>query len=394
MPITTDDHPPGQERATLANWRTAPFSRWAFHNVREIVPSTAIGNVPGDAWPLPATPISMAGFRFTLPNGVTLSLDAFLEATATDAIVVMLDGRIVFESYENGNTPHTPHILMSATKSVIGLVAGILHGRGILKIDAFVSDYVPEIAKTAYQGATIRNLLDMRTGIVFDDAQSSAYAAAVNWDPAMPDQGEANLAAFFEQLTASHKSHGGLFSYVSANTDLLGLAIERATGQTIATLLSTLLWQPMGAEDAAYITVDRKGLARSTGGLCATARDFARIGQLVLDDGRRGSSSIVPQTWIEDICCNGDRNAWTEGEWGKAFAPISTEISYRSGWYVVDEEPQILFAMGIHGQNLFVDRANRVVIAKFSSQDERLDSRAMWLTQKAVPEFRRCLLEA
>ncbi len=106
------------------------------------------------------------------------------------------------------------------------------------------------------------------------------------------------------------------FSYVSANTDLLGWTIERATGEGIAEFLSSRLWKPIGAEDDASITLDRTGLARASGGLGATARDFARIGRLMIDDGRRDTREIVPKSVIDDVTCSGDAHAWRTGEWG------------------------------------------------------------------------------
>jgi CubicO group peptidase (beta-lactamase class C family) len=389
MPLSTADQ---HADASLSNWRTAPFSRWAFHNVRSIIPVAEIATAPDVMLALPESPVALDAFALRLPNGSSLDLDGFLKATATDGIVILHDGRIVFEFYDGGTTKQTPHILMSATKSIVGLIAGILHHSGDLDVDAAVSHYVPEVAATAYRGASIRNLLDMRTGVVLDEAEQRAYAAACNWDPVAPGEATAGLHAFFEHLAAFPKDHGGPFSYVSANTDLLGWAIERATGRTFADLVSTLLWQPMGAAEAAYITVDRAGAPRCTGGLCATVRDFARVGQLLLARGQCGSTAVVPPAWIDDIAANGDPKAWSAGQWGESFAAISRKMRYRSGWYVVDDEPQILFAMGIHGQNLFVDAANRIVIAKVSSQNDPIDNRAMWLTHQAVPEFRRCIL--
>ena len=393
MPPDTDERRPGPIGASLSNWRTAPFHRWAFHNVREIIAAADIENAPDARWVLPTAPMPIGRFKLPMADGSSLDLEGFLQATATDGLVILLDGRIVYEFYANGTGEHTPHILMSATKSVVGLIAGILHRKGNFDVNALVSDYVPEIAGTAYRGATIRHLLDMRTGIVLDDSQSRAYAAATNWDPAAPGEGQANLHAFFETMTASNNGHGGPFRYVSANTDLLGWAIERATGETFASLTSELLWKPMGAEDDAYITVDRRGAPRCTGGLCATTRDFARIGQLLLQNGRRDAADIIPAAWIADIAENGDCVAWKNGEWGSVFAPISSSMSYRNGWYVINDEPKTLFAMGIHGQNLFVDPANRLVIAKVSSQDSPIDFQAVSLTHRAVPEIRRCLLE-
>lgn len=392
MPMTADDrlNPDGADRS---NWRDAPFSRWAFSNVRRLIPVADIDNDPDALWALPEAPRSLDAFKLPLGHGASLDLEGFLQATATDAIVVLHDGRIVFETYANGVTRRTPHILMSASKAVVGLLAGILQRNGDLAINSLVSDYVPEIAGTAYQGATIRHLLDMRTGIALDDSQMRDYEAASNWGPVEASRPGLGFHAFFKTLAASRNPHGGPFSYVSPNTDLLGWAMERATGRRFADLLSALLWKPMGAGHGAYVTVDCEGAPRCTGGLCATARDFARIGQLMMQDGRREQADIIPAAWIDDIARNGDREAWRNGAWGKDFAPISPDMSYRSGWYVIHGQPRILFAMGVHGQSLFVDRANRLVIAKLSSQDGRTENQAMALTHRAVPELRRCLMQ-
>ena len=378
---------------TRANWRSAPFSRSAFHNIRSIFPVAEIERAADDVLALPETPLSLDAFKLPLPNGASLDLNGFLKATATDGIVILQDGRIVFEFYDGGTAQRTPHILMSATKSIVGLVTGILHQRGELDVQAAVATYVPEIAAGPYRGATIRQMLDMRTGVVLDEAQQRAYAVACNWEPVTPGE-TPDLHAFYTQLNGPAGQHGGPFSYVSANTDLLGWVIERATGRSFAEIVSDLLWKPMGAADGAFITTDGKGAARCTGGLCATVRDFARVGQLVLMQGRRGADMVVPKDWIDDIAGNGDARAWREGQWGEAFAAISRKMRYRSGWYVIDDAPQILFAMGIHGQNLFVDAANRIVIAKVSSLNSPIDPQAMWLTHKAVAEFARCVAGA
>jgi len=153
------------------------------------------------------------------------------------------------------------------------------------------------------------------------------------------------------------------------------------------------LWKPMGAEDDAYISVDRKGLARCAGGLCATARDFARLGQLIVDSGRRGSRQIIPEAVIDDIVGNGDRDAWRNGQWGKSFQAISKNMRYRSGWYLVDDRPETMFAMGIHGQNLFVDRANKIVAVKFSSWSKPIEHLPLFLTHRGFDRLRRKLIQ-
>lgn len=371
---------------SVTDWRTPPLSHWAFHHVGELIPSATIPCAAGGQAGFTQSARTLDDFEVTAADGARLDLDGFLRRTSTDGWIVMADGLIVDERYDNGTTAHTPHILMSATKSVVGLVVGILQARGELDMSALVSELVPEIGNTVYAGATLQQLLDMRTGVVFDAAQQAAYGAATGWDLPLPE-GAAGLHAFFTQAAAPAGSHGGPFRYVSANTDLLGWAIERTTGQTFASLASALLWQPMGATSDAYITLDPEGAPRCTGGLCATTRDFAGIGQLVIDAGR--SNSVIPAAWLDDTSRNGDREAWRQGEFAAAFRGL--DMSYRNGWYVIHDQPETLFAMGIHGQHLFVDRTNNLVVAKVSSQTAPIDPGAIALTIAAVAAIRRCL---
>jgi CubicO group peptidase (beta-lactamase class C family) len=388
MAPETSDHQPGADRA---NWRAAPYSRWAFHHVSEIMPTTRIENAPDDVSALAEAPTGLDDFRLAAPGGSALDLAGFLKLTETDALVIVRDGRILFEAYDNGTTAATPHILMSGTKAMVGLLAGMLGHSAELDPNALVSDHVPEIGGTAYAGATVRHLLDMRTGVMLTAEQSSAYDAALTGAPAAPGGAKPSLHGVLATLTGAQSAHGRPFTYISQNTDLLGWTIERATGQPLAELISERLWKPMGAEHAAQIIVDDAGSPWCSGGLNVTARDFARVGQLLIDDGRRGSAAILPKALVDDLCHGGDREAWRTGEWGAAFAQVGQTMSYRNGWYSVHDEPEILFAMGTHGQNLFIDRASRLVIAKLSSQAYRLNPQLIGLTHMAFPEFKRCL---
>jgi len=159
--------PDGQ--VTLANWRTSPFNRWAFHHVRELLPSADIANDPGTALVFPFAPVDTSTLRIDRDGGQALSLEGFLEETNTDGLVIVHRGRVVFERYAGGTTADSPHILMSVSKSLLGLLAGILADRNALDPDRLVTDVVPEISGTAYEGATVRHLLDMRAGIDFDE---------------------------------------------------------------------------------------------------------------------------------------------------------------------------------------------------------------------------------
>jgi CubicO group peptidase (beta-lactamase class C family) len=389
MPSLMDGFPPGREgQVTLANWRTSPFNRWAFHHVREIVPSADIPNDPASVMELPSDPIDLRTLTIGSDHGKPVSFGTFLHETDTDGFVVLHRGRVVYEHYANGMTPAAPHILMSVSKSLLGLLAGILVARGALHPDRPVTDVIPEVAATAYEGATIRHLLDMRVGIVFDEDYLAtggpmiAYRKATGWEPLEPGEAPSDLRSFYRTLTARAGPHGGPIHYVSPNTDLLGWVIERATGQRYADLMSELIWKPLGAERSAYIAVDRLGAPRCAGGICATVRDLARVGQLMAQGGARGSAQIVPEAWIDDIIEKGDPDAWVAGDLAAYFP--GEPIRYRSQWYVYGSKVPVLFCLGIHGQHLWVHRKRRIVIAKVSSRASPLDMERGWLTASAV----------
>src|SRR5215468_1811277 len=350
--------PAAGSQVTLANWRTPPFSRWAFQHVRELVPSADIACDPAMTVPLPSQPVS-------------LGVDEEIAATDTDALVVLHRGRLVYERYANGMGAQTPHILMSVSKSMLGLLASVLAEKGVLDLERDVTQIVPELARTAYRGASVRCLLDMRAGILWDEDYHAVsgpiieYRKATNWNPLGPGEAPSDLRSFFGKLEQGDGAHGGRFHYVSPNSDLLGWVIERSAGRRYADLVSELLWKPAGAGRDAYITVDRLGAPRCAGGVCATVADLARIGQLLVQGGARGSAQIVPESWIDDITRNGDRDAWAAGDLAAYFPGLP--LRYRSQWYVRDGAAPLAFGYGIHGQFLVVDRSREIVIAKVSS---------------------------
>ena len=374
--------PPPDGQVALANWRTAPFNRWALQHVREVVPSAEIANNPEDVWRLPVGGADLSG----------LGLAEALAQTATDALVVLHRGRVVYETYANGMTARTPHILMSVSKSVLGVVAAILAGQGLFDTAMPVTSMIPEIRGSAYDGATLGQLLDMRAGVLFEENYEAvsgaiiAYRRAQGWNPPEPGAVPSDLRGFFPSLAEADGPHGGRFHYVSPNTDLLGWALERASGERYADLVSRLLWAPMGAGRDGYITVDRLGAPRCAGGVCSTARDLARLGQLIVQGGARDGRQIIPAAWIDDITCNGDAGAWDRGDFAHLFPGAA--MHYRDKWYVTREAQPWLFALGVNGQNLFVDRANGIVIARFASQALALDVPAIGVTMAMVAGIR------
>ncbi|RYZ12073.1 MAG: class C beta-lactamase-related serine hydrolase [Comamonadaceae bacterium] len=387
--MTSSAAPP----ARLADWRTAPHSRWAFGHVDALMPTMAIANDPNHVLPLPAAAqaLDLRGLRVTVPGGEEpLGMEAFLRRTHTDALVVLSAGEVVHAWQDDGIDIASPRILMSASKSIVGLLFGVLAGRGLIDPQTPVTYHLPELEGSGYGGATLRHLLDMQADPAFDADDLRRYAQATGWEPA-PEAAAVGegLHRFFTGLPRREGRHGGAFRYLSANTDLMGWVIERVTGEPLARSLGELLWAPLGAAAAAAITLDRAGAPRATGGICATAHDLARLGQLLVAGGLGPNGPVVPAEWIADIGLSGDREAWRQGEFAAGFGTLP--MHYRSGWYVIDGEPRTLFAMGIHGQHLFVDLEHRLVMAKLSSHPLALDPAVTGLTLRAWYALRRLL---
>src|SRR5262249_37745404 len=153
--------------------------------------------------------------RISGAGAKALTLDQALKATSTDGLVVLHRGSIVLERYFNGMSERSPHIFMSVTKSMLGLLAGILAGHGILNVSQLVTDVIPELKSTAWEGATVMQLLDMRTGVAFNEDYLAttgpmiAYRRAAGWNPLGPDEEPSDLRAFFRQLVQSDGPHGG-----------------------------------------------------------------------------------------------------------------------------------------------------------------------------------------
>ena len=360
--------PTPESQVTLANWQDPPFNRWAFRHMRELIPSHPI---PADQpAPLAAASRPLGNPPVVRLDGSASTVEDVLAGTYTDAFLVVHDGQVVAERYYAGMTAGTRHLIMSVSKSILSCVVGVLADRGLLDLRALVTTYVPEVSDSGYAGATIRDLLDMRTGVAFRetytalDAEVRIMERSMGWRPAQP--GDLPGAYPYLATLGSAGPHGGEFSYRSADSDMLGWACERASGVRIADLVSALIWQPIGAERDAEITCDPLGSAIPDGGISATARDLARFGHMLVDDGVAQGRTVVPQAWLADV-------RRPEPGVREAFALTDNEYVLPGGWYrsqfwvIPGSGGPVLVCLGIHGQLIYADRAARTVVVKLSS---------------------------
>ena len=360
-------------KANLANWRTSPHNQWAFQNVRQLIPTANIraGRDASALSVIESTLLDTKGFDCV--DGK--KLDSILSESHTDSLVVLHRGNRVWQWHAPHCDTEQPHIVFSVSKSITAMLAGILMDQGLLNPVKSIGHYLPGTKGSAYEDCSLQQLLDMQVALGFEESYLEPtgdyrrYRDSTSWNPVDQNNPGPDLETFLYSLQKSGSRHGETFVYNSPNSDLLGLLIERVAGTTLADLLSTLIWQPLGAETDGYVTVDRIMLGRGAGGICVTVDDLARFGQLMLNRGAVSDRQIVSESWIEDTWTQGSRSAWQKGD----FVSLLPKGCYRNQWYQVGDADQSLMALGIHGQWLYINPAAEVVIAKMASQPEPVD---------------------
>ncbi len=362
------------DELNLSNWRQPPNNRWAFHHVREIIPTESIPCGASASELDKAIVDSVAEVTVAGPEGEDWSLRDWLEVSNSDALLVSHRGKIVHEWYVDPAIETSPHIVFSVSKSMTATLAGVLVDQGRLDPAKPLSEYIPELADSGYRDASLQNLLDMQIDVDFDEDYLATsgkfieYRTATAWHPCAVDAIDQNLHEFLCTLDKGEGEHGQVFRYKSPNSDLLGWVLERASGERLAELFARYLWQPMGAEADAYITVDRKGAARTAGGICVLPRDLLRFVELVRNRGYANGQQVIPRWWSEDCSDGGSLEAWRRGESAKEF-PAG---SYRNKWYQTGNQHRAMLAIGIHSQWIYINPVTEVSIVKLSSQDEPL----------------------
>ena len=362
---------PKDRLVTLANWQDPPFNRWGFQHIRDLMPTARIRRGDGPTWGLPRAERDLSGVRVPFGDR-SVDLETFLETTYTDGLLVLHRGSVVHEQYRNAMMPDTTHLLMSVSKSVTSAVCGSLVAAGLLSPDDLVTRHVPELVGTSWDGCTVRNLLDMRAGTRFNEdyadlrADVRVYEQIYLWRPKVDVDLPESITDYYPTLQ-NEEPHGGGFNYKSILTDVLAWVMERAADDRLSNLISKHLWQPMGAEFDAEITVDAEGNPMADGGICTTLRDLARFGQLLANRGRRDGTPVIPEAWIDDTLTPGPDSVQAF----LASEPDAEQVErgsyYRNQFWVFDHEAPIFRCNGINGQHVLVHGPAEVVIAKLST---------------------------
>jgi CubicO group peptidase (beta-lactamase class C family) len=362
---------------SLDNWLSAPYARWSFQHVEDFVPTAVISHGTGPAAALPAASAPIAEVPVTSTDGVATTVGAVIATTATDGWAVAYRGSMVAEEYFEGLGAQTRHLLFSVSKSLVAAVVGALYGAGAIELDAAVTAYVPALANCGYAGATVRHLLDMRSGVAFSDnylhptAEIHLLDQAIGWAPRSGPDVPTTLRDFL--LTLRQKStHGGPFEYRSCETDVLGWICEVAGGQRMPELMSELVWSRIGAQCDATIGVDTDGTGLFDGGISACLTDMIRFGSLFLRDGvSLTGRQVVPAGWIADTL-----NGGPDSRQAFAASPDETQMPggmYRNQVWFPHPGSNVVLCQGMCGQMIYVNRTAEVVAAKLSTQPDSQD---------------------
>ena len=330
-----------------------------FSNMRELLyfvdlpKSGEVHEWPVDLQDLPET------FDY---HGTDLSIKDVLLDTSTTALVVIKDGTIVYEEYFQGTGRDDLRISWSMSKSFVSALFGVALANGDIKsLDDQVTDYVPGLKGSAYEGTTLRNVLQMASGVEFNEDYLDKNSDINRMGRALA------LGTSMDEFAASLKTRdfepGSGRHYVSIDTHVISMVIRNATGQTFQQYMLDNLWSKMGpASDAIFLT-DKNENAFALGGLNVTTRDYALFGELFRNLGRRGDTQIIPADWVAESTQNS--------------APVDVggmPLGYGYQWWLPENADGEFIAGGIYGQNIYVNPKAGIVIAKNAAHREFEDT--------------------
>jgi CubicO group peptidase (beta-lactamase class C family) len=366
--------PPAAQRIRFEDDRFLehPQNRWALSHIRELVPTATVwrgtsaasdlGTVPHDA------SAAIDELVFTDLDGGSHTWRESLARTFTDGILVLHRGVRMYERYFGALEPHRPHLCFSITKSYAATLAATLLHEGVLEAERAIPYYLPETAGTAYETATLRQVLDMQVGIAGMEEYSDPraliwdYFRAGGFRPRPHDY--RGPGTYYEYLLTLRPegSHGEAFAYKTVNTELLCWVMKRVTGIDLTQMLSERIWSRIGCDEDGYLAVDSIGVPMGGAGLSATLRDLGRFGELMRCNGAWGGYQVIPEAVVADI-----RRGADPARFALAGYALLRGYSYRNMWWVAHDDMDVFEGRGIHGQRLYVAPGAELVVARFAS---------------------------
>lgn len=359
---------------TNENWGYPPHNRASFQQVQQLVPTIRLSRGASPALPQPQNIQALADISYTGLDGNPRTVQQMLDDTYTDAFVVTKNGTLIAEEYRNGMSADSHHLLNSVSKSFLGMLVGILAAEGSLDPAEALTTYIPEFVNTAFGQTTVQQALDMTAAVKYGEDYADRNAdfwvetAVVGWRPALVDAKlPKTLFEYACSLKNKEQTDGTHFHYRTVLTNVIAMAVERATNQPLAKLMEQRLWQPLNPEQDAAVVVDASGLPYFGAGMNACARDLARFGQLLAQNGQYNGKQVVPSAWVEDTLNGNDelKGQFAAGDYAEMFPGGH----YRNQTWA-DAPRGLLICIGIHGQTIYVNQNTGVVAVKLSTHPE------------------------
>lgn len=327
-----------------------------FRTFNEVFPSSTLSASKMPLAYQETSPITLPN-QFTY-NGMEINTDDFLKDSKTTGLIVIQNDKIVHEAYYLGNTDTTRNISWSMAKSYISTLVGIAVDQGYIRsINEQITTYVPELLGSGYEGVTIKNVLQMATGVGFDEDYGSFTSDINKWGRgfALGNSQNRFAASLTREMEPGIQNH-----YVSINTHVLGMLINESTGMSITDFMQKNLWEPLGTEHDAYWIVDDKGMEVALGGLNVTLRDFAKIGSLFLHDGYWNGKQIVSKDWVA-------ASIQADAPYLEAGPNV---FGYGYQWWIPYGNEGEFLARGVYNQNIYINPSTNTVIVKLSANDK------------------------
>lgn len=347
-----------------------PALRYSVVHMREFLPTVDVS--PGLGAPsalLVALDSGIDAVTFRPWNAPQpMSWAASLEQNYTDGILILHRGRVVYERYFGAFTPTRQHAVMSLTKSLTGTLAAMLVAEGVLDETKRVAAYVPELKNSAFGDATVRQVMDMTTGLKFSedyaDPKAEVWQFSSAGNPLPKPEDYKGPTGYYDYLQTVQKQgeHGEAFGYKTVNADALGWLVARTSGKSVADLLSDRIWSKLGMDGAGYYQVDALGTPFAGGGFNAGLRDLARFGEMIRNRGSYQGKQIIPAQAIDDIRKGGSREAFA-----KSGHPELKGWSYRNMWWITNNAHGAFAARGVHGQTIYIDPVAQMVLVRLAS---------------------------
>lgn len=364
--LAADPPPPPAGGAILA-W-TPEQQRYGYRNMEKITP---VHIVPRGAQvrelPLADSQVDPKWMWRDQPQTVA----TYMAAMNTSAVVVLKDGKIVLERYGLDRKPDERWTSFSVAKSVTATLVGAAIKDGKIKsLDDAVTDYIPELKDGAYEGVTVRQLLTMTSGVKWNEDYTDLNSDVARAGVTPGEPGMNPIVSYMRKLPREAPA-GSKFVYKTGETDLAGILVSNAVGKPLSQYLSEKIWAPYGMEQDAIWVDDAAGHER--GGCCMsmTARDYARLGQFMLEGGKAGGQDVLPAGWVADA---------TRAH--QTFPPGGVETGYGYFWWII---PDGYAAEGIFGQQIFVYPADKLVIAINSAWPSASEDE-LWQAQMAFAQ--------